>query len=84
MKNEGNDKNTPVYINYYQNWKNDNDILMTIIADRAKKILLVIYIIASILIVVFFALVVLILMKMLKNQDENVENSSNELITKEY
>ena len=84
MKNEGNDKNTPVYINYYQNWKNDKDILMTIIADRAKKILLVIYIIASILIVVFFALVVLILIKMLKNQDENVENSSNELITKEY
>lgn len=84
MKNEGNNKNTPVYINYYQNWEKKDDVMMTIIADKAKSILLVIYIIAIILILVFFALVVLAVMKIIKIQKDKAEDSNKEVILKDY
>ena len=84
MKNEGNNKNTPVYINYYQNWEKKDDVMMTVIADKAKSILLVIYIIAIILILVFFALVVLAVMKIIKIQKDKAEDSNKEVILKDY
>ena len=84
MKNEGNNKNTPVYINYYQNWEKKDDVMMTVIADKAKSILSVIYIIAIILILVFFALVVLAVMKIIKIQKDKAEDSNKEVILKDY
>ena len=84
MKNEGNNKNTPVYINYYQNWEKKDDVMMTIIADKAKSILLVIYIVSIILILVFFALVVLAVMKIIKIQKDKAEDSNKEVILKDY
>ena len=84
MKNEGNNKNTPVYINYYQNWEKKDDVMMIIIADKAKSILLVIYIVSIILILVFFALVVLAVMKIIKIQKDKAEDSNKEVILKDY
>ena len=40
MKKE--DKKVPLYINYFKNWTNENDITMTIIADKSQKILIII------------------------------------------
>ena len=84
MKNEGNNKNTPVYFNYYQNWEKKDDVMMIIIAGKAKSILLVIYIVSIILILVFFALVVLAVMKIIKIQKDKAEDSNKEVILKDY
>lgn len=80
MKNEGNNNNTHVYLNYYKNWAGDDEVNIMIIAGRAKNILLVIYILAGILIFVCFAIVVLALRKIIKKQKEVAQNQDNELL----
>ena len=80
MKNEG-DKNekTFLFINYYKNWTNEDNITMTIIADKSKRILLGIYIASGILIFVCFVFVLIAIKKIKQNQYEEIKDK-NELL----
>ena len=79
MKNE--DKKVPVYINYFKNWTNKNDITMTIIADKSKKILLGIYIVSGIIILLCLVIIFISIRRILNNQQKEISNE-NELIEK--
>ena len=79
MKNE--DKKVPVYINYFKNWTNKNDITMTIIAYKSKKILLGIYIVSGIIILLCLVIIFISIRRILNNQQKEISNE-NELIEK--
>ena len=79
MKNE--DKKVPVYINYFKNWTNKNDITMTIIADKSKKILLGIYIVSGIIILLCLVIIFISIRRILNTQQKEISNE-NELIEK--
>lgn len=83
MKNEGNNKNTSIYLNYYKNWTKDEDIRIKIIAEQAENILIVFYIFSGIVILVCLALCVLVIKKMSKGERQNDEGQINELLNKE-
>lgn len=77
VKNEGNNKNTPVYVNYNKNWPKDKKVQLIIVADEAYNILKVIYIISSIFILICFVIVIFSLRKLVKNA-KNIGRDSSE------
>lgn len=79
MKKE--DKKVPLYINYFKNWTNENDITMTIIADKSQKILLGIYIVSSIIILFRLVIIFITIRRILNNPQKEISNE-NELIEK--
>ena len=79
MKNEGDKNETFLFINYYKNWTNEDNITMTIIADKSKRILLGIYIVSGILIFVCFVFVLIAIKKIKQNQYEEIKDK-NELL----
>ena len=79
MKKE--DKKVPLYINYFKNWTNENDITMTIIADKSQKILLGIYIVSSIIILFRLVIIFITIRRILNNPQKEI-SGENELIEK--
>ena len=81
LKNEGDNKNTTVYINYYKNWTKDDEVSLIVMAGKAKSILTAIYVISGILIAACAVFCIWEILKIIRTKTDDSLINDNEMLS---
>ena len=81
LKNEGDNKNTSVYINFYKNWTKEYEVSLIVMAGKAKSILTAIYVISGIIIAASAFFCVWEILKIIKTKNEDSLVNDTEMLT---
>lgn len=81
LKNEGDNKNTSVYINFYKNWPKDDEVSLIVMAGKAKSILTAIYVISGILIAASAIFCIWEIMKIIKTKNDDSLINDTEMLS---